>query len=71
MSDQTDVELEYLAARGWTISKTNEWPDHEWTFVHENYYGAPDRNNHLCGTGPTMLDCIEQISELDNELEWD
>jgi hypothetical protein len=34
------------------------------TFVHQDYDGAEDANDHRFGDGVSIQDCIEQIQEL-------
>ena len=35
----------------------------EFTFVHTDYDGAEDANDHRCGGGESIEDCINQINE--------
>ncbi len=51
---------------GWTITSIDTYqPLHKFEFHHDNHDGAPD-GDHLCGTGDSLLDCYEQILEIEN-----
>ena len=40
-----------------------------WTFVHDDYDGAPDANDHRCGDGVDVPDCKRLIDEMIEDLE--
>lgn len=56
---------------GWTIKTVER--DHpaygyeKFEFIHENYDGAPDGNNHLAGFGDSLADCWGQIKDIEDE----
>ena len=45
--------------------------NNEFKFVHDDYDGAPDANDHRHGFGESIQDCIHQINQyiLENEVE--
>jgi len=42
---------------------------YRYSFVHEDYDGAPDANDHRCGGGTTIEDCKKQIDEIEYETD--
>ena len=53
---------------GWKITyDPKPIPDRrfDWDFIHDDYDGAPDGNNHLAGNGSSVDDCINQIREIE------
>lgn len=38
----------------------------DWNFVHKDFDGAPDANDHRCGTGKDVADCLNQIRDMED-----
>lgn len=38
-------------------------PGNAWHYYHDDYDGAPDGNDHRCGTCNTFVECIIEINE--------
>ena len=39
----------------------------DWQFVHEDYDGSPDGNDHRCGDGATLQDCKDSIDWMEDD----
>lgn len=39
----------------------------DWSWVHDDYDGAPDANDHRCGVGESAFDCIQAIHDWEDE----
>ena len=39
----------------------------DWTYVHDDYDGAPDANDNRCGRNASAEDCIAAIKEMEDE----
>jgi hypothetical protein len=42
----------------------------DWSFVHEDYDGAPDSNDNRCGFAQSVADAKSQIDEQIEDAEW-
>ena len=52
--------------KGYTIERSElSGASHKFTFQHKDYDGAPDAGDHRCGYGPTVMDCKQQIEEIE------
>ena len=43
---------------------------YKFQFVHNEYCGAPDSFDKRIGNGDTIEDCIEQINDIEEDLEY-
>lgn len=41
----------------------HRWREIAWTYCHDDFDGAPDANDHRCGTAASVEACIAEIDE--------
>lgn len=45
-------------------------PSVDYSFFHDSYDGAPDSDDHRCGSGSSVDDCIDQIHDMEEEINY-
>lgn len=55
----------------WTIQPTDPlppipcWREFAWSYVHDDFDGAPDGNDNRCGHAASPEACLSEIEELE------